>query len=162
MLLLVWWLCLWLFWGTCICKSLINQFFEGMSLWSALLGNKYMLLNYIVKLFLGVTQAVLIFKPCSYLVRIIYLANVFVCFDEFSDCIMELSETDLFLARFTPFLRQVLNKFSPNISWINRRNCLRLSSDLKIGVANHVWQVRNHPVIQGYLVGRLSHIWIKS
>ncbi len=160
MLLLVWYFSSGPFWGTYISKSLINQFLEGLSLWSALFGDKYMLLNYIVKLFLGVTQAVLIFKPCSYLVRIIYLANIFVCFNEFSDWIMELSETDLFLPRFTALLRQILNKFSPYISWINRRNSLRLSSYLKIGIANHIWQVRNHPVIQGYLVGRLSHIWI--
>ncbi len=162
MLLLVWYFSSGPFWGTYISKSLINQFLEGMSLWSALFGDKYMLLNYIVKLFLGVTQAVLIFKPCSYLVRIIYLANIFVCFNEFSDWIMELRETDLFLARFTPFLRQILYKFSPNISWINRRNRLRLSSDLKIGVADHVLHVRNQPVIQGYLVDRLRHIWIES
>ncbi len=75
---------------------------------------------------------------------------------------MELSETDLFLTRFIALLRQVLYKFSPKISWINRRNRLRLSSDLKIGVADHVLQVRNQPVIQGYLVDRLSHIWIES
>ena len=154
MLLLGWGLNLGLLLRACLSKSLTNLLVKELILWSTVCSNwnRYMLRNNTEELFLCVTQVVLIFKPSSNLVCLIYFANVLVSFNKLSERIMELSETDLSLARFIPLLREVLDKFSPYLGFLNDRNRLRFTSDLEEGVAYHIWQVRHKPVIQVSLV----------